>query len=73
MLHCALERAQELLRPQAEGTHWASVSADAAEAEQQAVADGLNIAAHGWAFEIPEFTAQTLLTTRDSLLAPAGG
>jgi hypothetical protein len=56
------------------GTHWASLIANStAEGDAQLTADGINVAAHGWAFEIPEFTAQSFLTTRDSLLAPAGG
>lgn len=54
-----------------DGAHWASLSAmSTGDAEQQMAADGINIAAHGWAFEIPEFNAQSFLTTRDSLLAP---
>ena len=51
--------------------YWADLSAASTGGpEQQAQADGINIAAHGWAFQIPEFNAQTFLATRDSLLAP---
>jgi hypothetical protein len=50
---------------------WASLAAlSDGEAEQQQQADFINIAVHGWAFQMPEFTAQSFLTTRDSLLAP---
>jgi hypothetical protein len=52
-------------------TYWASIAASAeGEAEQQQEADFITIATHGWAFELPEFTAQSFLTTPDSLLAP---
>jgi len=55
------------------GAHWASLmAASTGDAERQMEADSINIAAHGWAFEVPEFTAQTFQTSRDSLLAPAG-
>jgi hypothetical protein len=50
---------------------WASLAAlSDGEAEQQQQADFINLAGHGWAFQLPEFTAQSFLTTRDSLLAP---
>jgi hypothetical protein len=52
-------------------TYWASLSASSeGEAEQQQEAGFITIAGHGWAFELPEFTAQSFLTTRDGLLAP---
>lgn len=59
-----------------DGASWASLSAtttDDADADQQAAADRINIAAHGWAFKLPEFTAQSFLTSRDSLLKPLDG
>lgn len=50
---------------------WASLAAMSdGEIEQQQQADFINLAGHGWAFQLPEFTAQSFLTTRDSLLAP---
>ncbi len=56
---------------QESGITWASLAAlSDGEVEQQQEADFINLAGHGWAFELPEFTAQTFLTTRDSLLAP---
>lgn len=52
-------------------TAWASLAAlSDGEAEQQQQADFINLAGHGWAFQLPAFTAQSFLTTRDSLLAP---
>jgi len=55
--------------------HWAILAAEPlAEAEDDVVVEalGINQVAQGWAFLLPEFTAQTFLTTRDSLLAPEG-
>ena len=50
---------------------WVSLAAlSDGEAEQQQQADFINLAGHGWAFRLPDFTAQSFLTTRDSLLAP---
>ena len=51
--------------------HWASLAAESDGAqEQQDEAAQINISAHAWAFLLPEFTAQTFLSTRESLLAP---
>jgi hypothetical protein len=63
---------QIIVRIAQEGdTSWASLAALASgEVEQQQQADYVNLAGHGWAFELPEFAAQSFLTTRDSLLAP---
>ncbi len=63
---------QIILRLTQEGdTNWASLAGlSPGEAEQQQQTDFINLASHGWAFELPEFTAQSFLTTRDSLLAP---
>ena len=63
---------QIILRLTEEGdTNWASLAAlSQGEVEQQQQADFINLASHGWAFELPEFTALSFLTTRDSLLAP---
>jgi hypothetical protein len=55
--------------------HWALLAAEPLpEAADDVVAEalGINQMAQGWAFLLPEFTAQTFLTTRDSLLAPEG-
>jgi len=60
-----------MLLAQEGDTHWASLAAlSQGEVEQQQQADFINLAGHGWAFELPEFTAQSFLTTRDSLLVP---
>jgi Domain of unknown function (DUF4340) len=53
-------------------TYWATISADAApgKAEAQRQARAIDARASGWAYKLPAYKGQQLMTTLDSLLRP---